>query len=275
MPRNIIYFTNQNQKISVTTFGEIREDLPAIIIVHGFKGFKDWGFFPTTAGYLSSLGFFVLTFNFSHNGIGDIPDQFTEEDKFAENTLSMEVDELNQITTSLKNGWFEGLKPKSIGILGHSRGGGVSIISASEIQPDCLVTWSSIAEIDRFTDKQKNEWREKGIHTVTNSRTGQVFKINLEFLEDIEQNKNSKLSIEKALNNYKNPYLIVHGSEDLTVKKREAEQIYSWSVKTQTRLEIIEQAGHTFNCVHPFQGSNPQFDRVLKLTGDFFNQHLK
>jgi hypothetical protein len=55
-----------------------------IIFVHGFKGFKDWGFGPYLAKYLSTKGFFVITFNFSHNGVSIPMDEFTELDKFAQ-----------------------------------------------------------------------------------------------------------------------------------------------------------------------------------------------
>lgn len=275
MPRNITYLTEDKQEISVSVSGEPGDNKPAIVIVHGFKGFKDWGFFPYTAGHLSSLGFFVLTFNFSHNGIGEIPDQFTEEEKFAENTISREIKELTELTGALRNGYFDGIKPGKVGILGHSRGGGISILSSPAILPECLVTWSSVAGFDRYTERQKKEWRKNGYTIVTNSRTGQEFKMNLRYLEDVEKHKNGKHSFEKSLQNYKNPFLIIHGSEDLTVKKEEAEKIYEWSDKNETDLETVDKAGHTFNCIHPFAGSNPQFEKVLKLTGDFFTKNLK
>jgi dienelactone hydrolase len=274
MQKDTIFLTSDNYKISITSFGEISKDKPAIIVTHGFKGFKDWGFFPHAAGYLSSLGFFVLTFNFSHNGIGNIKDQFTEIEKFGGNTFSREVDELVQITNSLKTGYFEGIIPKSVGILGHSRGGGIAILSAPLINIDCLVTWAAVAKLDRYSDRQKNEWREKGYHLVTNARTGQEFKIKLSFLNDIEQNKNDKLNIEKSVQMIKAPYLIIHGSEDQTVKSNEAQMIYNWSNKETSSIEIIKSAGHTFNIVHPFAGSNTVFEDVLKMTGDYFIKNL-
>ena len=43
----------------------------AIVICHGFKGFKDWGFFPHTARELAArTGYPAVTFNFSGSGIG-------------------------------------------------------------------------------------------------------------------------------------------------------------------------------------------------------------
>jgi len=43
------------------------------VYVHGFKGFKDWGFVPYIGETFASKGFAFLTFNFSHNGIESNP----------------------------------------------------------------------------------------------------------------------------------------------------------------------------------------------------------
>ena len=37
----------------------------AIIVVHGFKGYKDWGFFPHLCERLAIAGHAVVSFNFS------------------------------------------------------------------------------------------------------------------------------------------------------------------------------------------------------------------
>jgi hypothetical protein len=70
---------------------------PCIIFVHGFKGFKDWGFVPYRCEYFAENGFFVVSFNFSHNGVGERFTEFTELEKFAENTFSPEITELSEI----------------------------------------------------------------------------------------------------------------------------------------------------------------------------------
>jgi ATP:cob(I)alamin adenosyltransferase len=54
----------------------------AVVLVHGFKGFKDWGFFPHTAEALAADGHAAISLNFSLNGIGDRPTEFTELEAF-------------------------------------------------------------------------------------------------------------------------------------------------------------------------------------------------
>ena len=107
MSEEYIYTTSQNNQISITTFGNQNlESSSAIIISHGFKGFKDWGFFPFTANYFAKQGFFVITFNYSHNGIGIINNEFTELEKFADNTFSLEIEELSDIISAYQSGFF-------------------------------------------------------------------------------------------------------------------------------------------------------------------------
>ena len=42
---------------------------PAVVIVHGFKGFKDWGFFPPFAERVARAGMTAVTFNMSGSGV--------------------------------------------------------------------------------------------------------------------------------------------------------------------------------------------------------------
>jgi len=97
-------------------------------------------------------------------------------------------------------------------------------------------------------------------------------RMNVESLKDIETNKNSSLSIEKAVKNLGKPLLILHGTEDLTVPIAEGEQIYNWSDKSFTEFEKLATCGHTFDIVHPFEGSNKKFDLVISKTEEFLRK---
>ncbi|MDH3268405.1 MAG: alpha/beta hydrolase, partial [Ignavibacteria bacterium] len=98
MNKDFVLNTKKNEKIRITSYGyENLESAPCLIFVHGFKGFKDWGFWPYTGNYFGNRGFFVLTFNFSNNGVGEKLTEFTELDKFANNTFSLELEELNEV----------------------------------------------------------------------------------------------------------------------------------------------------------------------------------
>ena len=53
-------------RVDVRTGARPGEARPAVVICHGFKGFKDWGFFPKLSERLAVAGFTALSFNFFH-----------------------------------------------------------------------------------------------------------------------------------------------------------------------------------------------------------------
>ena len=276
MIQNHTITSSLGEKISVTTFGSGNiSQKKCIILVHGFKGFKDWGYAPYLGEYFASKGNFVITFNFSHNGIGDDKLNFTELEKFAKNTFTLEIAELEDVVNSYKNNFFGEIEKPKISLIGHSRGGAIALLTAPKLEDvKAVATWGSVATFDRYSERQKDIWRTKGFFSVMNMRTKQEMRLNISLLEDLEKNKNDSLNIEKAVKKMNKPLAIFHGSEDLAVKIDEARQLYNWSDKTKTELEIIEKTGHTFGCVHPFEGTNDKFDMLLEKTNRFFAKNI-
>jgi len=262
------------ETIDITVYGEERNGDRCILFVHGFKGFKDWGFVPHTANYLADKGFFVLTFNFSHNGIGKHPEKFSELDKFAKNTYSREVFETSEMIDAYLHEYFCIPHNPKVGILGHSRGGAVSLLSAlNRTEVKSVALWASISKLDRYSERQKEEWRKHGFMEVLNQRTGQMMRMNVSFLDDLFENA-EKLNLQNAVSKLNKPILILHGDQDLAVPISEAKEIYSWSNKEITEFYNIEATGHTFGIQHPFDGSNDKFDLVLEKTYNFFMKTL-
>jgi len=276
MNKDFVLNTKKSENIRISTFGyENLESASCLIFVHGFKGFKDWGFFPYSGNYFAERGYFVLTFNFSHNGIGENLKEFTELDKFADNTFSLELEELNEVIDAYLNGFFGIKSKKNIGLVGHSRGGGEAlIVSTQRKEVDAVALWASVSNFNRYTERQASEWRKNGFFEVLNSRTNQLMRLNVSLLEDIEMNKEDLLNLERAARNLGKPLLIVHGEQDLSVPIKEGEQIYNWSNKELTEIFRIPATGHTFDITHPFVRSNTKFDSVLEKTLNFFNKNL-
>jgi len=275
MTKNFVHSTSRENKIHISVFGlENVSKAPCLIFVHGFKGFKDWGFGPSICTYFEEKGFFVLSFNFSHNGIGDSLTEFTELDKFAENTFSLEIEELKEIIFLYLSNFFGETENKKIFLLGHSRGGAISLLTASQVKEvSSVAVWACVSTFDRYSLRQKEEWKKNGSFDVFNSRTKQVMRLNHSLLEDLEQNKRNSLNIEKAVRYLHKPLFIAHGNQDLAVPIAEAELIFSWADKDLTEFYKISNTGHTFNCKHPFDGSNSKFDLLLHKTFNFFTKY--
>ena len=242
-----------------------------VIIVHGFKGFMDWGFFPYAANYFAEKNYPVLTFNFSHNGVGEDLLNFTELDKFAVNTYSLETKELSEIIKAYSEGYFGNSDNRKLNLIGHSRGGVSVVINSQNELVDKFVTWAGVSDIDRFSTRQKKEWRETGEFQMINARTGQMMNLSVNLLDDIEQNKETTLNIKSVLERNEKPYLIIQGEQDLAVKVPEAENLKKWTGEN-SEYYLIPATGHTFDVVHPFQKTTENFEKVLNKTSKFFEE---
>lgn len=241
---------------------------PVIILCHGFKGFKDWGHFNLLANSMAEQGFIVFKFNFSHNGgTMEDPIDFPDLNAFSENTYIKELNDievvLDEVNKSRLNNELKNWNQKTY-LIGHSRGGGVSILKASEddrIQK--LVTWAAIADVkDLFPNaKDLRKWKESGVYYIKNGRTFQDMPMDYAFVEEVELNS-ERLSIESACRKLKVPHLILHGTKDPTVKVGRARYIKSWNMNAE--IFEIDQAEHTFGGTHPFEEDElPEHSQIL------------
>jgi pimeloyl-ACP methyl ester carboxylesterase len=247
-----------------------------IVICHGFKGFKDWGFFPYAAEQLASrTGHAVITFNFSMNGVGADMENFTELDKFERNTFSQEIHDLAIVLDAAQAGELPRLAScERFGLLGHSRGGiGTVITAAEDARVACLVTWNAVAYADRWSAKQRKEWRRKGHLEILNTRTGQMLPLGIALLEDTERNA-ERLDVLGAASRLHVPYLVIHGTDDESVSVADGVRLAEAGPSVTTRLQLIEGGAHTFGAVHPFQGTTEHLTRAIELTAAWFSENL-
>ena len=168
--------------VDVRTGARPGEGRPTVVICHGFKGFKDWGFFPRLAERLALAGCTAVTFNFSGSGVGPASDIVDEPDRWFRQTLGNDLADLETVITHVASA-----APPWIGLVGHSRGGGTAIIQAArDPRVRALVTWAAVAGFVRYTPAELERWRHDGRMEVVNSRTGQVLPIGTALLDDLD-----------------------------------------------------------------------------------------
>lgn len=249
----------------------------AIVICHGFKGFKDWGFFP----YLSSrvaerTGLPTVSFNFSGSGVGDDLETFSELERFGHNTFSDEVADLSAVLSGLEAGVLGDVRlhpVRRFGLFGHSRGGASVVLTAAARDDVCaLATWAAISSVERYEQAYTDQLERDGVVTIHNARTGQDMPLYRDLLDDIRSNRDS-LNVLRAAALLRTPFLIVHGTQDESVPTSAARELCEAAGK-QGRLEWIEGGSHTMNSAHPFPGPNPTLDEAVRLTADHFAEHM-
>ncbi len=245
----------------------VREGPPprsAVAVVHGFKGFRDWGFFPYLCTALAAEGHAVVSFDFALNGMGPDRSRFSDLDAFRRNTLTRELDELRAILALLASGALTPRRPRSLGVMGHSRGGALALLAARE-DPGvaALVTWGAVSRFDRWTAETVEEWRRRGETHVFDQRTGQHLPLGVDLLDDFLANR-ERLDLVRAASELRAPWLIVHGRDDLTVSEAEGRELARASGRA--RLVLVEGAGHTFEVGHPFPGPTAGYREALDAT---------
>lgn len=263
----------------VTTIGSV---LPVILFLHGFKGFKDWGAFPDACEELARAGYAVVAFNFSMNGIGENLLEFDEPEHFSKQTLSQDLKDVGTVIEAIKEKKISSekviLDTDRLGILGHSRGGHTAVVSAAEYSDiQCLVTWSSVADYNgRWSKEMISDWQKKGFTEITNSRTGQVLKLDKIVYDDAIRNADKLMAI-RRIQEIHIPSMFIAGKDDETVPFLETERLFRKSPADDKEIRLIKDAGHTFNVAHPFNEDDfpPQFAEVLDFTEGWFLEHLK
>lgn len=232
------------------TFNETNNTGPLVLFVHGFKGFKDWGAHNLVARHFAQNGYRYAKFNFTYSGVTpEQPNDVSDLEAFASNTFSKELFDLDIVIDFLTSNFTSDGK---ISLIGHSRGGGISIVTAS-INPKvyAVITWSAVSKFNGIWKKeQEDEWRKTGKTYVTNARTKEQMPLNITLLEDLENNQ-ERLDIVASAKQINIPWLIIHGDDDVNVPFEEAELLAN--AQPNSRLVKIEGANHVYGASHPYE----------------------
>lgn len=229
---------------------------PVVIFNHGFKGFKDWGYWDLMGKELAKQGFIFIKFNQSHNGTTvENPTEFEALEAFGKNTYRREMLDIESVidwlfnNTQLPQDFIDAGK---ICLMGHSRGGATAILYARrDKRIKKVISWSSFKAIEeRFQHEFYHNWKEKERIYIPNARTGQAMPQDYEIYEEFKTSEND-YSIEKAIQSLDIPVLVVHGTEDPTVPFEDAMVLKSWN--TQANLFLVPNANHVYGGSHPWK----------------------
>ncbi len=256
------------------TYDDQHRSAPVVIFAHGFKGFKDWGTHNLLARYFAENGFRFLKFNFSHNGTTpEIPVDFVDLIAFGDNTFTTELDDLATVIDFACNGTS---MPRANGVylIGHSMGGGISIIKAAEdARVKKLVTLGSVANFRNLWPKQAEEqWRLQGVMYFYNSRTQQQMPIKSTLLDDLERYP-TRLDIIARAAAVKCPWLIMHGDDDKTVNVSHAQDLKA--AQPNAELVVVKNGDHTFGGTHPYSKDElpPDLAMFAEAAVKFFKEN--
>lgn len=237
-------------------YNESNKNQPVVIFCHGYKGFKDWGAWQLMLQAIAKQGYFVVAFNFSHNG-GTIkePIDFPDLEAFGNDNFSKQQTDLESVIDEVTNKYFlfsNFVDTTKITLIGHSRGGGAVIIkAANDSRVSKLITLAAISTYNTSFPKGEvlKSWKKTGVWKIKNGRTGQEMPHFIQFYEDYVVNKEA-LNIGESASKIKVPHLLVHGTLDTSVPMESAHELLSLNPKAEA---YFLDTDHVFDCKHPWE----------------------
>ena len=251
------------------------EKMPLVIFVHGYKGYKDWGAWNLMAEKFAEAGFYFVKFNSSHNGTTvEDPHNFSDLEAFGNNNYSKELSDLGVVIDHFVK--EPNVDDQRIILIGHSRGGGISIIKTFEDERiNGLITLASVDTLERFPkDEALENWKKEGVYYVLNGRTKQEMPHYYQFYEDFEKNIH-RFDVERATEMAKAYVLIIHGTHDESVSVKNAEHLHI--LNPNSELFLVEGADHTFGAKEPWMENRlPEHLKIItEKCIDFINKNMK
>jgi dipeptidyl aminopeptidase/acylaminoacyl peptidase len=253
--------------------------VPVVVIAHGFKAFRRWGFFPWLSERLAARGFASALFDFSHNGTDAAGDAYPRKDLFRAATWGTHQEDLAAVVAAVRAGGLPGaarIDPARLALLGHSLGGGLSVLLASRDRGvRCVVGLAPVNRADRFSPAEKAAWRRKGELGIVNTRTGETLPLGLGWLEDAE-GRAAELDVAAAAARLACPLLVVHGDADTSVPPEEGRSLVEAAIAAgrPARFALLPGTQHTFDAIHPFAGPTPALDAAWSEVAGFLDSFL-
>ena len=265
--RKKVSFKNQkNQKlVGILNIPKGKPPFPAVIICHGFKGYKEQGHLKTLATSLTNNGFVVLRFDFT-NEVGE------SYGKLENIQFSQELQDLESVISYISKQKF--VDSQKIGLAGHSLGSQVVFHYApSDKRVKVLaglagsyIRGKGTTNIEKNVLKQFGAAKKSGFFYVYSKRVKKGYKIKTDFYYDLIKH-NTLAQVKKI----KVPTLVLHGTKDSTVSISNSKKIYKL-LKQPKKLAVIKGAPHTWRGKADPKG---KFQKIINpIVVEWFKKHL-
>jgi pimeloyl-ACP methyl ester carboxylesterase len=248
-----------------------RDPHPTLVVLcHGFRSYKNWGFVPFLASRLTEDGHAVIAFNFTGSGVAGDDGAFTEPERFRLNTYTRELTDLSIVLM-----WAEQrLRPRATGLAGHSRGGAIALIHAAE-NPDvrAVVTLATPRAIGVWPEDYFHAWERGEDAEFLDYRSGTMLRLGPQYLDTIRA-MGDRCDLTRAVGALRVPLLVVQGERDTLVRMDEARALASAGASNLTELMVIEEAGHGFQAGDVLRRTPPPLLDMTEATAGWMRRWL-
>ena len=239
------------------------------LLMHGFKGWKDYGMLPALAQTLAGCGVLVHRFTFSHAGIDEDDRTFGRPDLFRRDTWNRQVDDVRAVLKAIRAGQLEGGGVPLV-LAGHSRGGVTAMLAAGRAAAagDAgsiagIITLAAPDSCVSLSPDDQQRLLEDGVLPTVSARTGQTLEIGADFLREVQSDPAAH-DVPALLAKTRCPVLIVHGEADATVPVSAARTLAA-AAGERAQLLCIPGADHVFGVRHPHAIEAPLPDAMEQV----------
>ncbi|MAA51964.1 MAG: hypothetical protein CMJ41_02805 [Phycisphaerae bacterium] len=252
--------------------------LGRVLLGHGFKGYKDYGFIPWLSDRLCRAGCIVHRFNFSGSGMDHGHGSFDLE-AFRADSWNRQVEDVFGLLSAIDAGDLPGGRGPVL-LAGHSRGGVTSLLTAGRYPGEAssaalvgVVTLASPSSCLSLDADDQTLLLEQGSLESPSSRTGQVLRVGRTFLqEQLDDPEGHDLLAQ--VRRIRVPVLVVHGMADEAVPPGAARELCS-ALGDRGDLELIPDANHVFNVPNPFPFEDGTPSPQLAKVGEILEQFAR
>jgi len=264
-------FSPESEEIEGADGGPLRLDrYPArrshsigpVVLVHGFRAWKRWGFLPLLASRLAAEGFDAVAFSASGSGIADDSGAFAEPQRFRRNTYAQELGDLDRVVT-----WAIARNSRSrrASLVGHSRGGTLSILhAASDPRIACVAALAPQSRVGMWKETEIAAWERGEDVAIYDFRTRSSLPLGPDLWRDYAVHREDRYDVLRAAAALGRPLLLVHGARDRVVSPEHARILAERASPDLTELLILEGAGHSFQAGDTIRRTPPQ---LLEMIG--------
>jgi pimeloyl-ACP methyl ester carboxylesterase len=229
-----------------------------VVLLHGFLGYKDYGFLPPLAARLAARGSVVHRFNFAHSGMTNDHETFARPDLFALQTWNAQVYDTLCVLAAIRGGRISGAGLPLV-LAGHSRGGATALLTAGRhpgrLGLDAVVTLAAPDTCCSLDEPAQRAWLASGVHDVRSNRTGQALTILSRWLEDQIADPAGHDLLARA-GDVRVPVVAIHGDADPSVPPASASRIAA--AAAGGRAVLVPGTNHIFELPNPPVRGGPE-----------------
>ena len=251
------------------------EPVACALLLHGFKGYKDYGFLPLLAHDLCARGVLVHRFNFSTSGMTSDTETFARPDLFELDTWTRQVGDVRRVVRAVREGEIAG-RDLPLFLIGHSRGGATALLSAGRHRDELglagVATINAVDRCCRMSDADQRAMLQRGYTITQSSRTKQDLRIDAGWLrEQLASPMEHDVLLQGSRCGL--PACVLHADADDAVEISAGEAI---AHKLNAPLIVLENANHVLNMPNPSEISATRSPSLLKTTDEiarFIHEH--